>query len=234
VAQDGGVRTGENIWLRAGVLGALIAAGVVAALVLDLPDAAQVRGWLEGGGSGAWALLVGGLALVLLAPVPRSVLSVLAGVVLGFGAGLAVAICGGMLAGLVAFGLSRALGRPAATRLAGPRLQRADQLFTDRAFASVLVGRLIPVMPFVVLSYGAGLSGVRLGPYLAATAVGLVPSTVVQVGIGASTGFVVAHLTTLTVVPVVVVAVLLVAGGVWWYRRRGRRTDTGERQPLPS
>lgn len=228
------MRTGEGIWLRAGVLGALIAVGVVAALVLDLPDAAQVRAWLDGGGPTAWALLVGGLALVLLAPVPRSVLSVLAGVVLGFGAGLAVAMTGGLLGGVLAFGLSRALGRPAAERLAGPRLQRADQLFTDRGFASVLVGRLIPVLPFVVISYGAGLSGIRFLSYLAATLVGLVPSTVVQVGIGASTGFVVAHLTTLTVVPVAVVAVLLLAGAAWWYRRRARRAEAGEREPLPS
>ena len=225
--------TGRGVWLRAGLLGAILAAAVVAALVLDLPDAARLRAWLDGGGPTAWALLIGGLALVLLAPVPRSVLAVLAGVVLGFGAGLAVSIAGGLLAGVVAFGLSRALGRPTVERLAGPRLRRVDRAFTDRAFASVLAVRLIPVMPHVVASYGAGLSGVRLGPYLAATAVGLVPSTVVQVGIGASTGFVVAHGTTLTVVPLVLLAAGLLAGGGWWYRRRGRRADAGERL-LPS
>ena len=68
------MRTGENIWLRAGVLGALIVTGVVAALVLDLPDAATVRGWLDGEGAGGWAMLVGGLAVVLLGRMPRWVL----------------------------------------------------------------------------------------------------------------------------------------------------------------
>ena len=64
--------------------------------------------------------MVLGLALVLLAPVPRSALSVLVGLVAGFGPGLAVALAGGLLAALAAFGLSRTLGRSAATRLAGP------------------------------------------------------------------------------------------------------------------
>ncbi|WP_198597785.1 TVP38/TMEM64 family protein [Blastococcus atacamensis] len=224
------MRDGGGIWLRAVVLGVLLAAGVVAAFVIDLPDAGEVRTWLDDGGPAAWALLVGGLTLVLLAPVPRSLVSVLAGAVLGFGAGLAVAVVGGLLAGLVAFGLSRALGRPAVSRLAGPRLHRADELFSDRGFVAVLAGRLIPVVPFVVVSYGAGLSGVRLGPYAAATAVGLVPSTIVQVGVGASTAFVVEHLTTLVVVPVVVAAVVLLGAGLWWFRRRTRRA--GERPLL--
>lgn len=225
------MRTGEGIWLRAGVLGALVLAGVVAALVIDLPDPGQVRSWLDDGGALAWALLIGGVALVLCAPVPRSLVSVLAGAVLGFGAGLAIALIGGMLGGLVAFGLSRVLGRPAVTRLAGPRLHHADEVFTGRGFVAVLTARLIPVVPFVVVSYGAGLSGIRLGPYVAATALGLVPSTLVQVGVGASTEFVVEHVTTLTLVPAVTVALLLLGAGIWWFRRRARRA--GEQQPRP-
>ncbi|WP_346622767.1 VTT domain-containing protein [Blastococcus montanus] len=217
----------QDVWLRAAALAALLLGGAVAALVVDLPSPDRLRAWLDAAGAGGWALLVAALTLVLLAPVPRSVLSVLAGAVLGFGPGLAVALAGGVLAGLAAFGLGRVLGRPAAARLAGPRLQRADQFFTGRGFTAVLVGRLIPVIPFAVLSYGSGLSGVRPVPYLAATAVGLVPSTVVQVGIGASAGFVVSRLSTITTVPVVAVVVLLVlAGGLaWWHRRRA-----GERQ----
>lgn len=217
---------GEGTWLRAGALVALLLAGVVAALTVDLPSVAQVRGWLDDGGAGTWALLVAGLVVVLLAPVPRSVLSVVAGIVLGFGPGVALALAGGLLSAVAAFGLSRALGRPAAERLAGPRLRRADRLVSERGFVSVLVGRLIPVMPFVVVSYGAGLSGVRFGSFLAATAVGIVPSTVVQVGIGASTGVAVARFGALAVVPLVVLGVVLVvAGAAWWYRRR---TPPGE------
>ena len=178
--------TATGTWARAALLGALLVAGVVVALAVDLPSVSTVRAWLDGAGGGAWVALTLGVALVLLVPVPRTAVSVLVGVVAGFGAGVVVSLVGGLVAGLVAFGLARALGRDAMTRLAGPRLDAVDGLMGDRGFWAVLAGRLLPVVPFVLLSYGAGLTAVRLGPYALATAIGLVPGTVVQVGIGAS------------------------------------------------
>jgi uncharacterized membrane protein YdjX (TVP38/TMEM64 family) len=177
----------RGTWLRAAVLVLLLAAGAGAALTLDLPSVATVRSWADGAGIAVMVLAVG---LVLLSPVPRSAVSVLVGVVAGFATGVAVAFLGGLLAALAAFGLSRGLGRTAALRLAGPRMARVDGLVTDRGFLAVLTGRLLPVVPFVALSYAAGLTGVRLVPYGLATALGLIPSTVLQVGIGASVGFV--------------------------------------------
>ena len=221
----------DGTWLRAAVLGLLVAVGVVLALTVDLPTVGAVRAWVDGAGAPTWAALVLGLALVLLAPVPRSALSVLLGVVAGFGPGLAVALAGGLLGGLAAFGLGRALGRPAVTRLAGRRLARVDGLMTDRGFWALLVGRLTPVVPFVVLGYGAGLTAVRLAPYALATALGLVPSTVLQVGIGASAGALATWATTFTVVPVVAAAVLVLAGlaALAWRRRRAAAGD-----PVPA
>jgi uncharacterized membrane protein YdjX (TVP38/TMEM64 family) len=217
----------DSTWVRAGVLGLVLAVGGVLALTVDLPTVDVVRTWVDGAGGVAWAALVLGLACLLLAPVPRSALSVLLGVVAGFGAGLAVALAGGLLGGLAAFGLARALGRPAVTRLAGPRLGRVDRLMVDRGFWPLLVGRLLPVVPFVVLSYGAGLTAVRVTPYALSTALGLVPSTVVQVGFGASAGLLATWLTPGTVVPVAA-AVLVTAGlgALTW--RRWRRTRDGQ------
>jgi uncharacterized membrane protein YdjX (TVP38/TMEM64 family) len=201
----------DSTWVRAAVLGLVVTVGVVLALAVDLPSVGVVRTWIDGAGGAAWATMVVALALLLLAPVPRSALSVLLGVIAGFGPGVAVALTGGLLGGLAAFGLSRALGRAAVTRFAGPRLDRIDRLMVEQGFWALLVGRLIPVVPFVVLSYGAGLTAVRLTPYALSTALGLIPSTVVQVGIGASAGVLAAWATPFTVVPVVA-AVLVLAG----------------------
>ena len=210
------------MWLRAAVLVVLLVVGGILALALDLPDVDQARSWLDGAGAAGWTAMILGVALVLLAPVPRSAVSALVGLVAGFGPGLAVAFVGGLLAALTAFALSRTLGRSAATRLAGRRLDRVDALLDRRGFVAVLTGRLLPMVPFVVLSYGAGLTALRWGPYAAGSAVGLVPSTIVQVGVGASAGVIVAGATPLTVVPVLVAAVLLaaLAAGAWHRRRR--------------
>jgi uncharacterized membrane protein YdjX (TVP38/TMEM64 family) len=211
----------DSAWVRAAALGVVVAVGVVVALTVDLPSVAAARASVDGAGGAAWAAMVLGLALILLTPVPRSAISVLLGVVAGFGPGLAVALAGGLLGGLAAFGLSRALGRPAIARLAGPRLDRLERVMADRGFWALLVGRLLPVVPFVVLSYGAGLTAVRPAPYALATAIGLVPGTVVQVGIGASAGALAGWTTVATAAPVVA-AVLVLAGGTALARRRRR------------
>jgi uncharacterized membrane protein YdjX (TVP38/TMEM64 family) len=124
--------------------------------------------------------------------------------------------------------LGRLLGRPAVARLAGRRMASVDRLMVDRGFWALLVGRLIPVVPFVAVSYGAGLTAVRLAPYALSTAFGLVPSTLVQVGVGASAGVLADRVTTSVVVPVLV-AVLALAGlcAFAWRRRR----PAPEREP---
>jgi uncharacterized membrane protein YdjX (TVP38/TMEM64 family) len=221
--------TGDGTWLRAAILCLLLALGGILALVLDLPAVDEIRSWVDGAGGAGWTAMVLGLAVVLLAPVPRSALSVLVGLVAGFGPGSAIAFAGGLLAALGAFGLSRTLGRSAATRVAGARLGRLDQVMARRGFVAVLVGRLLPVVPFVVLSYGAGLTAIRWPPYVAGTALGLVPSTLVQVGIGASAAAVVARTTPLTVVPLLAAVVVLVAlaAGAWHRRQRAAVARSG-------
>jgi uncharacterized membrane protein YdjX (TVP38/TMEM64 family) len=222
VPQDGDVRTAaDGTWLRATVLGVLLVLGAVLAVLFDLPDVEDARSWVDGAGGAGWTAMVLGLALVLLAPVPRSALAVLVGLVAGFGAGVGVAFTGALLAAVAAFGLSRGLGRTAATRLAGPRLGRVDDLMARRGFVAVLTGRLLPVVPFVVLSYGAGLTAIRWLPYVAGTAVGLMPGTVLQVGIGASASAVADRATPLTVLPLLGAAVALAAFSARaWHRRR--------------
>ncbi|MGY1831664.1 TVP38/TMEM64 family protein [Geodermatophilus sp. SYSU D01180] len=216
----------RTAWVRAGVLLAVLAVATVLALTVDLPDVAAVRRWVEGAGTPGLLLLTVAVGLVLVAPVPRTAVSVLLGVVLGFWTGLAVALAGGMLGGLVAFALSRALGRDAVTRLGGPRVAAVDRALAGRGFAAVLVGRLLPVVPFSVLSHSAGLSAVPLGPYLAATALGLVPGTVLQVGVGASVPGLSAWAARAGAPLVVLLAaVVLVVLGIVWLRRR--RAGTG-------
>ncbi len=206
----------DTTWLRATLLALLLVAGLVVAFTVELPDVDVVRRWLDDAGGAGWAGLVAGVGLLLMAPVPRTAVSVLLGLVAGFVPGLLVALTGAMLAALGSFGLARLLGRGAVTRLAGPRLARLDRLLVDRGFGSLLVGRLLPVVPFVVLSYGSGLTAVRLLPYLAATGLGILPTTLVQVGVGASAPALASGVTAAVALPLAVLAVV----GVLWFRRR--------------
>lgn len=68
--------------------------------------------------------------------------------------------------------------RGAGERAAGLR-ERGDALGERAGFATVLRLRLLPIVPFNVLSFAAGLAGIPFRAYLAATAIGIVPGTVV-------------------------------------------------------
>ncbi|QXG77944.1 VTT domain-containing protein [Modestobacter sp. L9-4] len=212
--------------LRTAALVVLLAAGCVLALLVDVPDVATLRTWLDDRGATGWAVLLVGLALATLAPVPRTALSVLAGVLAGFWGGLGLALGSGVLGALAGFGLARWLGRETVTRLAGPRLAKADALLTRRGALAVMTGRLIPVTPFTLVSYAGGLSGIPVGPYLLGSAVGLVPGTVLHVTIGATVGAAGdggGPGLLLSLVPLALGAVGL-AGARWWQLRRRRRT----------
>jgi uncharacterized membrane protein YdjX (TVP38/TMEM64 family) len=210
---------------HAALFAVLLVAGVLAALLIDLPDVPALRARLADTGPVGWTALLVGLALATLAPVPRTALSVLAGVLAGFWGGLALALCSGVLGALAGFALARWLGREAVTRLAGPRLARADALLTRRGTVAVMTGRLIPVTPFTLVSYAAGLSGIRPRAYLVGSTVGLVPGTVLHVAVGSSVGAAGdGPGVLLSLVPLAATA--LVALAVHRWRRRTR--------PLPS
>jgi uncharacterized membrane protein YdjX (TVP38/TMEM64 family) len=164
---------------HAALFAALLAAGVLAAVLVDLPDVPALRARLADSGPAGWTALLLGLALATLAPVPRTALSLLAGV---------LALGSGVLGAQLGFALARWLGRETVTRLAGRRLAHADALLTRRGTVAVMTGRLIPITPFTVISYAAGLSGIRPRDYVLGSTIGLVPGTVLHVAVGASVG----------------------------------------------
>ncbi|MGY2081787.1 TVP38/TMEM64 family protein [Modestobacter sp. SYSU DS0657] len=212
---------------RAALLVVLLLLG--AGLAVDVPGVGEVRGWLDDAGPAGWAGLLAGSALATLAPVPRTALSVLAGVLAGFWGGLALALTSGVLGALAGFTLARLLGREAVTRLAGPRLARADALLTDRGTVAVLVARLTPVLPFTLVSYAGGLSGMRLRDHLLGSAVGLTPGTVLHVAVGASVGAAgLGDGRTLLLALVPLSLALVVLTCAHWWRRRGAATGRPE------
>lgn len=210
-------------WVRALVLAAALFAAVALAVSLDPPDVDTLRRWTPTGTWG-WLAALAMLAVALVVPTPRSALSLLAGALFGFSAGLGLVLGGGLLAGLAGFALSRWIGRDLVTRLAGERLARVDRFVSSRGLVAVLTARLLPAPPFAVVSYAAGLSGVGVAPYAAGTALGMLPGSVFYVGIGASVSGVDAAMAWFGPWRLAAVALTLVAlAAVWWWRRRPDR-----------
>jgi len=86
----------------------------------------------------------------------------------------------GVLGGaVVAFYLSRRLGRPIAEKLVGKTwLTFADKWFDKYGGWAVLVGRILPFVPFDAISYGAGLTKIDFKTYILATFIGSFPRAI--------------------------------------------------------
>jgi uncharacterized membrane protein YdjX (TVP38/TMEM64 family) len=57
------------------------------------------------------------------------------------------------------------------------RHARAAELLREEGFSLLLLLRVVPLIPYTLLNYVAGFAAVRPLPYLAATLLGVIPST---------------------------------------------------------
>lgn len=117
---------------------------------------------------------------------PGSLLTLAAGFAYGPVWGLAIASPASVAGATVAFLLGRTLLRDWAQDKTtdSPRMRAVWRAVQREGFKVVLLLRLSPLVPFNVLNYALSLSNVSVGTYVAASALGMLPGTVLYVYIG--------------------------------------------------
>jgi uncharacterized membrane protein YdjX (TVP38/TMEM64 family) len=159
--------------------GGLIA--VAAALPLLGHGAAQnelVGAVAQGGLRGQTLFLLLSTFLVAIG-LPRQVPAFAAGYAFGPVYGSVIALVVQVLACSLDFIWARAVGQGFIRRRFGDRFARLDKTLSDHTFVTTLTLRLLPVGNNLLLNLAAGLSSVRLIPFLAASALGFIPQTLV-------------------------------------------------------
>lgn len=130
---------------------------------------------MRGTGVHAWAVGFGLIVADIALPIPSTAVMAGLGVIYGPWVGGAVAAGGSVAAGLVGYGLCRALGPRLGARLAGHEgMARARALFDRWGGWIVAASRWLPVLPETI-SFLAGLTAMPFGRYLAALACGAIP-----------------------------------------------------------
>lgn len=164
------------------VLGAALVA--VAALAPH-PAPQQIRDWADSIGPVFPLVFFLVHAIVTVAPFPRTVFTLSAGLLFGPVLGIGLAVAATTVSAVLALLLVRALDRDqVAARLDHPAVRAVDRRLARRGWLAVGSLRLIAPVPFSVINYCAGLSSVRLLPYLLATFFGIIPGTVGVVVLG--------------------------------------------------
>lgn len=164
-------------------LGRAIARGLV---LLANGDVNGLRTYVLGAGVWAPAVMAGLMVLqAVIAPLPSSPVSYVNGLLFGVWWGGVLSWASALLAAAVCFALSRHFGRPAAERLiTRSAVEWSDRFFRRFGAYAVLIGRLVPIVSFDVVSYGAGLTRMSFNSFIIATAVGMIPGTLLYVYLG--------------------------------------------------
>lgn len=106
-------------------------------------------------------------------------LTLTGGFLFGLVTGASAAVIGATIGATLIFLVARtALGEPLLRR-AGPRATQLAQGFRDDAFSYLLFLRLVPAFPFFLVNLVPAFAGVRLAPFVAATALGVIPGALV-------------------------------------------------------
>ena len=134
-------------------------------------------------------LLVG--SLICAVGMPRQAVCFAGGIAYGLVAGVLLSSLATVAGCLLGFLWARLAGRDWARRRLDGRslgwLARLDRLATNRPFSAVLTIRLLPVGSSLALNLAAGVLGVAVLPFLAATLLGSLPQTVIFTLLGSGT-----------------------------------------------
>lgn len=148
-------------------------------------DTAEVRRQIEDLGI-AGPLLILGLALIhTVVFYPAEILDAAAGFAYGFFPALALMMLGWLLSGLICFAVGRSVARPLLDRWFGSERFERVEAAIERGGATLLLAiRLIPIVPFSLVSYAAGAARVPPWRFVWTTTVAYLPITALSVYFG--------------------------------------------------
>ena len=170
---------------------------ILAALVLLVPplhdavaaairgDTAEVREQIDELGI-AGPLLIIALALIhMVVFYPAEIVDAAAGFAYGFFPALALVTVGWMLSGLACYVVGHTVARPLLDRWLGTeRFERTEAMIERGGVTLLIAVRLIPIVPFSLVSYAAGAARVPLWRFVWTTVVGYMPITALAVYFG--------------------------------------------------
>jgi len=128
------------------------------------------------------------IVLFTLAPLiffPDGILALSGGLIFGFGWGSFYIIIGALCGGTLSFYLARMYGTKMHEKLANEKLINFQKSVKKHGFIMILLLRLVPLVPFNIISYSAGFSTIRYRDFIFATLLGMSPGVLVYANIGA-------------------------------------------------
>lgn len=197
----------------------IVATGLAVYLLGGI-DQAQLQQWLKQGGIWTPVIYIALYTLATVLVLPSTVLNLTGGAIFGPWLGTLWASIAAVIAAIVAFAFTRTVGRDLVAEKLATRWQSMDAEVRQGGLFYMFAIRLLPIIPYGLVNFAAGLTSIRFQDYLLGTILGTVPGILPFVLIGSSglramkTGDVLPLLGALGLTG------MLVAGATWYRRRR--------------
>lgn len=169
--------------------------------------------------------VVGSFVLGGLVMLPVTLMIAVTGMVFGPFWGLIYALTGTMLSALVSYGLGAWLGRDTVRRVLGPRINGLSRRIARRGILAMVVIRVLPVAPFLVINVVAGASHISLRDFLVGSFIGLLPGLLLTVTFVHNLAEVIRNPSPGTIALLVGAGVLLIGVAVLLQRLLGPKAD---------
>ena len=147
----------------------------------------DIKNYIQGFGNIGPLVYIIMFSLVPLTLFPDSVIAIAGGIIFGLSKWYIYTTIGALIGGTISFYISRYWGREVVKKLTKERLDKVEAMINNKGFMIIFILRLIPLFPFDVISYGAGLTSVKYKDFLLATLFGTIPGILVFTNLGAQT-----------------------------------------------
>ena len=134
------------------------------------------------------------------------------GTIFGMFWGIIISWIGAMMEGTVSFYLARFLGEVFVKKIVHSEnlWEKVDEINNKHGFKVILMGRLLPFVPLDLLSYLAGLSSMKLVPFLISTGIGILPATISYAFLGSQISKLGSYSMSVTIIVLLVIIIIAI------------------------
>ena len=167
----------------------LLAAALLYVKVFSDVTVEEMETWIRQCGIWAPLVFIACFAVLPALMFPGLVLAITGGLLFGLGWGTVYSLIGSFFNMALMFWIARYLGRDAVTQYVSTHLslvwkRRLSQADGRQAYLLLLVLRLLPTVPYILLNYVYGLTEMSFWPYMLISMIGIIPGTVVYINMG--------------------------------------------------
>ncbi len=116
---------------------------------------------------------------------PDAILAIAGGLIFGLYEGSLYIMIGALCGSTLSFFIARVYGKWLKEKLTNEKFLNLDKNAKENGFLIIFLLRLVPLVPFDIISYSAGFSSIRYKDFILATLIGIIPGVVVYANIGA-------------------------------------------------